>query len=179
MWSRGMWSRPTIWGLPGVLSASDLLQSKRRANQMWRLFPLVRGLRRASLFGLVDQFLFVFFRVDAAFPFPSSARATPPTAQMLLSAPLQHNRGLYCMHLFSACSPPPPPLSCPPRPDRTSVATLPHPKSVRRPTTYPGTNTETGLNPFSTAIPIWGQTSLIPSELSPKQGWGPKRVNYY
>ena len=23
------------------------------------------------------------------------------------------------------------------------------------------------INPFSTAVPIWGQTSLIPSELSP------------
>ena len=32
------------------------------------------------------------------------------------------------------------------------------------------------LNPFSTAVPIWGQTSLIPSGLSPKRDWGPKRV---
>ena len=36
---------------------------------------------------------------------------------------------------------------------------------------------EFGVNPFSTAVPIWGQTSLIPSELSPKRNWGPKRVN--
>ena len=34
------------------------------------------------------------------------------------------------------------------------------------------------VNPFSTAVPIWGQTILIPSDLSPKRGWGPKRVNH-
>ena len=33
------------------------------------------------------------------------------------------------------------------------------------------------LNPFSTAAPIWGQTSQIPSDLSPKRDWGSKRVN--
>ena len=33
------------------------------------------------------------------------------------------------------------------------------------------------VNPFSTAVPIWGQTGLIPSDLSPKREWGPKRVN--
>ena len=31
------------------------------------------------------------------------------------------------------------------------------------------------LNPFSTAAPIRGQTSLIPSDLSPKRDWGPKK----
>ena len=30
------------------------------------------------------------------------------------------------------------------------------------------------LNPFGTAVPFWGQTSLIPSDLSPKRDWGPK-----
>ena len=34
------------------------------------------------------------------------------------------------------------------------------------------------INPVSTAVPIWGQTSIIPSDLSPKRDWGPKRVNY-
>ena len=34
------------------------------------------------------------------------------------------------------------------------------------------------VNPFSTAVPIWGQTSLISSELSPKRDWGPARVNH-
>ena len=29
---------------------------------------------------------------------------------------------------------------------------------------------------FSAAVPIWGQTILIPSDLSPKRDWGPKRV---
>ena len=39
-------------------------------------------------------------------------------------------------------------------------------------------DTSTGrVNPLSTAVPIWGQTFLTPSDLSPKQGWGPKRVN--
>ena len=33
------------------------------------------------------------------------------------------------------------------------------------------------FNPFRTAVPIWGQTSLIPSDMSPKRDWGPKRVN--
>ena len=33
------------------------------------------------------------------------------------------------------------------------------------------------MNPFSTAVPLWGQTSLISSELYPKRDWGPKRVN--
>ena len=33
------------------------------------------------------------------------------------------------------------------------------------------------LNPFRTAVPIWGQTILIPSDLTPKRDWGPKRVN--
>ena len=40
--------------------------------------------------------------------------------------------------------------------------------------------TDMFLNPFSTAVPIWGQTTLIPNskcELSPKRDWGPKRVN--
>ena len=32
------------------------------------------------------------------------------------------------------------------------------------------------FNPFSTAVPIRGQTSLIPSDLPPKRDWGPKRV---
>ena len=32
------------------------------------------------------------------------------------------------------------------------------------------------INPFDTAVPIWGQISLIPSDLSPKRDWGPKRV---
>ena len=32
------------------------------------------------------------------------------------------------------------------------------------------------FNPFSTAVPIWGQTILIPSDLSPKRDWGPKRT---
>ena len=32
------------------------------------------------------------------------------------------------------------------------------------------------IKPFSTAVPIWGQTTLIPSELSPKRDWGPERV---
>ena len=27
-------------------------------------------------------------------------------------------------------------------------------------------------NPFSTAVPIWGQSSLFPSDLSPKRDWG-------
>ena len=31
-------------------------------------------------------------------------------------------------------------------------------------------------NPFSTAVPVWGQTILIASELSPKRDWGPQRV---
>ena len=35
----------------------------------------------------------------------------------------------------------------------------------------------TSINIFSTAVPIWGQTTLIPSYLSPKRDWGPKRVN--
>ena len=33
------------------------------------------------------------------------------------------------------------------------------------------------FNPFSTAVPIWGQPSLISSDLSPKRDWGPKGVN--
>ena len=33
------------------------------------------------------------------------------------------------------------------------------------------------FNPFSIAVPIRVQTSLIPSDLSPKRDWGPKRVN--
>ena len=33
------------------------------------------------------------------------------------------------------------------------------------------------LNPFSTAVPNWGQTSLIPGDLSPKRHCGNKRVN--
>ena len=33
-----------------------------------------------------------------------------------------------------------------------------------------------GVNPFSNAVPIQVQTSLIPTYLSPKQDWGPKRV---
>ena len=33
------------------------------------------------------------------------------------------------------------------------------------------------LDPFSTAVPIGGQTILIPSDMSPKRDWGPKRVN--
>ena len=32
------------------------------------------------------------------------------------------------------------------------------------------------LNPVSTAVPIWGQTIIIPSDLSPKRDWGPKGV---
>ena len=32
------------------------------------------------------------------------------------------------------------------------------------------------LIPFRTAVPIRGQTCLIPSDLSPKRDWGPKRV---
>ena len=35
------------------------------------------------------------------------------------------------------------------------------------------------INPFSTAVPIRGQTCLIPSDLSPKRDWGPKRVNAF
>ena len=35
------------------------------------------------------------------------------------------------------------------------------------------------LNPFSTAVPIWGQTILISSDLPPKRDWGPKRVELY
>ena len=36
-----------------------------------------------------------------------------------------------------------------------------------------------GINPFSsTAVPIRGQTALIPSDLSPKRAWGSKRVKY-
>ena len=31
-------------------------------------------------------------------------------------------------------------------------------------------------NPFGTAVPIWGLTSLISSELPPKRDWGPERV---
>ena len=34
-----------------------------------------------------------------------------------------------------------------------------------------------GLNPFSTAVSFWGQTSQFPSSLSPKRDCGPKRVN--
>ena len=34
----------------------------------------------------------------------------------------------------------------------------------------------TNLNPFRTAVPFWGQTSQIPSSLSPKRDWGSKRV---
>ena len=37
-------------------------------------------------------------------------------------------------------------------------------------------NKDYAINPFSTAVPIRGQTSLIPSDLSPKRDWGPKRV---
>ena len=33
------------------------------------------------------------------------------------------------------------------------------------------------LNPFSTAVPFWGQTSQIRSNLSPKRDCGTKRVN--
>ena len=33
------------------------------------------------------------------------------------------------------------------------------------------------INHFSTAVSIGGQTTLIPSDWSPKQDWGPKRVN--
>ena len=33
------------------------------------------------------------------------------------------------------------------------------------------------VNPFSTAVPIWGQTSLIPSVLSQKRDCSTKRVN--
>ena len=33
-----------------------------------------------------------------------------------------------------------------------------------------------GLNPFSTGVPFWGQTSQIPSGLSPKRACGSKRV---
>ena len=33
------------------------------------------------------------------------------------------------------------------------------------------------LNPIRTAVPFWGQTTLIPSDLSPKRDRGPKRVN--
>ena len=32
------------------------------------------------------------------------------------------------------------------------------------------------VNSFSTAVPFGGQTILIPSDLSPKRDWGPKRV---
>ena len=32
------------------------------------------------------------------------------------------------------------------------------------------------LIPFRTAVPIRGQTCLIPSDLSPKRDWGPKRL---
>ena len=32
------------------------------------------------------------------------------------------------------------------------------------------------LNPFRTAVPFWGQTSQIPSSLSPKRDCGPRRV---
>ena len=35
----------------------------------------------------------------------------------------------------------------------------------------------TPINPSSTAVPIMGQTSLIPSDLSPKRDWRCKRVN--
>ena len=38
-------------------------------------------------------------------------------------------------------------------------------------------STNNTLNPFRTAVPIRGQTSLIPRDLSPKRDWGPKRVN--
>ena len=44
----------------------------------------------------------------------------------------------------------------------------------------PGTlyqvRTSVALNPFSTAVPIWGQTILIPSGSSPKRDWGPKII---
>ena len=30
------------------------------------------------------------------------------------------------------------------------------------------------INPFSTAVPIWGQPSLIQKDLSPKRDWGLK-----
>ena len=33
------------------------------------------------------------------------------------------------------------------------------------------------LNPFKTAVPLWGQTNQISSSLSPKRDWSPKRVN--
>ena len=41
-----------------------------------------------------------------------------------------------------------------------------------------GNDVNSSFNPFSTAVPIWGQTSLIPSDLSPKRDWGPKRVKH-
>ena len=31
------------------------------------------------------------------------------------------------------------------------------------------------INPFRTTVPSWGQTTLIPSSLSPKRDYGPKR----
>ena len=33
------------------------------------------------------------------------------------------------------------------------------------------------IHPFSTAVPMWGQTSLIPSDLCPKRDRGPNRVS--
>ena len=33
------------------------------------------------------------------------------------------------------------------------------------------------INPFRTAVPFWGQTTQIPSKLSPKRDCGPKRVH--
>ena len=44
-------------------------------------------------------------------------------------------------------------------------------QQYRQYTASPGT-----INPFRTAIPFWGQTSLISSSLSPKRDGGPKRV---
>ena len=55
----------------------------------------------------------------------------------------------------------------------------PHPQ--RQPPTYYITcccaSGHAILNPFSTAVPIWGQIRLIPNDLSPKRDWGPQRVN--
>ena len=37
--------------------------------------------------------------------------------------------------------------------------------------------TDTSINPFRTAVPLWGQTSQISSTLSPKRDCGSKGVN--
>ena len=95
-------------------------------------------------------------RVSKAFPPPPPPPPSPPPPSILF---------------FFGLPPPPPSFRWHPRTVYADIVGTPTQGRAR--SSY---KIIVQFNAFSTAVPIWGQTILIPRDLSPKRDWGPKRV---